>query len=274
MANSINEIDVWISTTNMVELSLIYATAYINLPSKDSPSSLYDTTYDTLINPTQGKSEVGFFRKLVLNQDFIIHDMEGYISLRTKVNDDQAIAVAYSTNDKKYFGEFAGIDTAPHPSYTLKLIKPKYLNSSLKPAFDLMLKNIYKLDSSFSTLQAKDFDLEIMFRTQNRIKDTLFLGEHLLRIIGFDYHSDTAGYIPDNTFDFLPMFTIDKKYAEIIFPTLRPFDKGIKKYFKQKNPSVTVPDSLLFSAPYDSMQSIARRSPMNRFFIKWRIQNH
>ncbi|MBI3189591.1 MAG: hypothetical protein HYZ33_02975 [Ignavibacteriales bacterium] len=274
VANEINEVEVWILTHNIFEHGRRLAKTYFDLPSKQKRNSLYDSSSFTNLDTSIGKYEIGYFRRLEPGNEYRVQERTGILSFMIPLYQELAIAVSYSTLDNQYFGEFSGIDTNAIRPIILKLIKPININPYYKLAWDLMLKNIYKLDSSFSTLHEEDFDLEITFRTQNRVKDTLFMGGHLLRVVGFDNFADTGGATPDHRFDFLPMFTINKKYGEIIFPTLRPFDTGIKNYFVQNNPSVSVPDSLLFNALYDSMRTDARRSPKNRFFIKWRIQNH
>jgi cell surface protein SprA len=270
--NSLTEIEVWINTTNAVELGRILARAYINLPTRTSRFDSYPILYDTLTESHPGKFEEGYFKRLEINKDYRVSEYTGTISMNFSVADNQTIAAAYRTYDGKYYGEFIGIDTNQMP-LILKLIKPRSIHPSYSPAWDMMLKNIYKLDTSLLSLPNNNFDLEIVYKSQNGLEDTTIIGEHLLRIVGLDKYSDNGGENPDHRFDFLPRFTIDRENGEIIFPTLRPFDSGIRDFFQQKNPPVNVPDSLLFPSFYDMRLTYEQQHPKSGYFIKWKFYN-
>jgi len=95
------------------------------------------------------------------------------------------------------------------------------------------------------------------------------VGTPLLKVMGLDRFDQNNQRVSDQNFDFIPGITIDVEHAELIFPTLRPFDDGIKQYFERQNPPVTGIDSLLFPDVYDTTQSGAANNTIsNKYFMK------
>ncbi len=88
--------------------------------------------------------------------------------------------------------------------------------------------------------------------------------------MGLDkYTGDEATNLsPDGKFDFRPGRTINQARAEIIFPYLRPFDRGITEYLEKKSPGTPVDPSLLYSEIYDTTTTFAQQSPGNRYIIR------
>ena len=63
-------------------------------------------------------------------------------------------------------------------------------------------------------------------------------------------------------------FSIDQERAEIIFPSLRPFDSTIVQYFRNLQPPKTIGDSLLFSEVYDTLGNAVVNSIRNKYFLR------
>jgi len=263
----IEQIDVWLSTTNnqaILEGKAKYAKAYIDLPSRP-----YNSEYsEELLNSLSTESDryyQGNFVWLDPTKDYTFDQYGGYITMLTSVNDEQVIAVAYTVSGINDQRETYGESSEGTDTIHLKLIKPKFLfnKPNSKPAWDLLMKNFYSVE--VSNLKKDGFELNIWRRTDGTPVDDIN-GVNLLTILGLDRYSINGESKPDNSFDFIPGITVDPKLGEIIFPTLRPFDSTIVRYFRSLGQEVA--DSLLFSEIYDTTQYAAQNSPSNKYYME------
>lgn len=189
--------------------------------------------------------------------EYTLHPKLGYISLRTKIRNDEMLAVAYeyTVNGQVYqVGEFAndGVgasEPAPNPNdpdgdpiATNKNLVVKMLKSPIttvkEPVWDLMMKNIYDLDAN--QLEQEDFDFNIFYNDPQPLNyitpagDDAALAEDvddvpLLNVFNLDhlnYNQDpvTGG---DGFFDYVPGITIDPENGRLIFTTVEPFGKHL-----------------------------------------------
>ncbi len=258
------QIDVWTNIlVNNATVAGTYVTgaAYINVPphpagTRFDPSTLaaYDTT-------SPGNYKRGYWVKLDPTKDYRYSNYGGYITFLTNVNESQAYAVTYSTADNNIYG-----DTA-NGVYYLKLIKPENIQDhpDYRPAWDLMLKNIYALGGR--DLKQEGFDLKILRRTDGPDVFQLY-SQNLLTITGLDRFNPSGAKTADGVFDFLKGVTVDVDRAEVIFPTLRPFDSTIVQFFRQSGSGKVIADSLLFSDIYDTTATAATNNTVkNRYFM-------
>ncbi len=264
--NQIIQLDVFLSVPSTPQYRQIAkeAIAYIDLPSH-----LIDERYtDGQINQLSmgnGRYYKGLFIQLDPNKDYKVDQYAGYITLQTSYNDNQVIAVSYTIVGKNkinriYGGHVVGNDTMMY----LKLIKPDVLYPSYRPAWDLLMKNFYSVRAT--NLKKEGFKLKVWRRTEGNDVDEIY-GENLLTVLGLDRFDQYGSPSPDNTFDFLPGFTVDIDKGVIIFPSLRPFDSTIVRYFRNKGQSIS--DSLLFSDIYDTTAQAAQNNSIkNRYMIK------
>lgn len=156
----------------------------------------------------------------------------GYISLTQKLNDNQLLAVSYSftAGDNKVYkvGEFS----EESPVLLVKLLKP---NNSLKldsPMWDLMMKNIYSLNTM--QVSADNFILNVNYRDQkagkvNYLPGTSVQDQPIIKVLNWDrlningdlqQEGSTTG---DGIFDFVPGITIDANAGKLIFTKAKPF---------------------------------------------------
>ncbi|MBI5217002.1 MAG: cell surface protein SprA [Ignavibacteriae bacterium] len=244
----ISEIEVWKAPTNAQVQGRKQARAYINLPPKIDRNETYDEDILSTLDSTVGSYYSGFFVRLEPNKDYKIHPVEGFISLNSAPNDNEIIAVSYSTigGQSRYFGEFAGNDTNSTRPIVLKLIKPENLTESYYPAWKLQLRNIYSLDAR--DIKEGGLDLKVYYKpiVGNDIEDPK--GVNLLTLLQLDRYR-VGGEGPDNLFDFLPNFTIDKERGELIFPNLEPFDSALAEQFEANG--VKDYDSLILRGIYN-----------------------
>lgn len=248
------------------------AVAIIDLPPVISGGVYPDSLREISAQP--GRIEKGTWIKLQPNE-YNIDFNSGYISLSTALQNDQALAVAFrtqgpsgATDDDFVFGEFAGFDTSSTRPLILKLVRPRFLTPSYKPAWEMMLKNIYSLGGS--NLKQQGFELKIYRETGSQADDDQLEGTPLITILGLDKYDNNNTYRPDGdgNFDYIKGLTVDETRAEIIFPTLEPFRKNIINFFISKGRTEAEIDSLIFNEVYDTLITFARQSPKNRYVLK------
>ncbi len=263
------EIEVWKTKQGSIfQTGQKEGVALIDLPPI-SPNQNYPDS-DRDLSGVSGKIERGIWIKLQPNE-YKYNPGAGYISIATSLQNDQALAVAFRTqgptgslDDDLIFGEFAGSDTSSRPMI-LKLIRPKNLIPSFKPAWDLMLKNIYSLGGS--NLKKEGFELKIYRESGGQADLDELYGTPLLQILKLDRLGDNNSQQPDGLIDFNNR-TVDQARAEIIFPSLEPFRKSIREFLISKNESDAVIDSLIFPEIYDTLTYVAQQSRGNRYVLK------
>jgi cell surface protein SprA len=268
----VKDIEVWVSQPlgQQPRPEARSAIAYIDLPPRAAGTE-YDTSYRNQQTQIPGRVQSTNFIKLNPS-DYILREYLGYITLSTSVQDQQIIAVAMRTegptpypNDDVFYGEFSGNDTT-QSRLVLKLVKPQNLLSSHRPAWDLLLKNIYSLGGR--DLKKEGFELDV-WRVEPGAEDrNMILGERLLKVLDLDRFDQNNALNSDNTFDFIPGLTVDQARAEIVFPTLEPFRTNIRRLFA----SVQVPSDssdYIYSDVYDTSQTAAAQNTIrNRYVIR------
>ena len=99
--------------------------------------------------------------RLLSSSEYTINSSLGYISLKSTLQPDEVLAVAfeYTYKGKGYqVGEFAADVKDTNSALYLKLLKSTS-NSPASGCWDLMMKNVYSLNAY--DLQSKNFRLEI-----------------------------------------------------------------------------------------------------------------
>src|SRR5512140_2364067 len=198
--------------------------------------------------------------------------------MNANVGDQQIIAIAYRTagagdTKGKQYGEFArDLTDTTAGKLVLRMIKPKNLISNgptYQKAWKNLLKNIYPIQGVGRNLKKQGFSLDVVRRVPGGEDQNSLENEPLLRVLGLDKYTgeDAQTATPDGQFDFRPGRTINQARAEIIFPTLAPFDSGIVNYFKAKGIPIT-DTTALYSEIYDTTQTFAQQSIKNRYIIR------
>lgn len=267
--NQVVEEEVWVEliTNDPTQTAVARrGKAFITLPSRGTG---YDSTLR--LTPEQnGTIETSRFIPLDPSQ-YSLDTYLGVISLPSSVQDQQIVAISYRRANGTQFGEFARdlADTSGGRPLILKMIKPKNLLSNgtnYSVAWNMMLKNIYNLPGIGRNLKREGFVLDIFRITAGQEDRNSILNVPLLKIFGFDkYNSDdTPNSTGDGFFDFRPNRTIDQARAEVIFPTLRPFDRGIKEAF----PVLEDTSEFLFREIYDTTRTFAQQSLRDKYVIR------
>lgn len=258
------DIQVWKSTQGRIEKGEErQAVAHIKL----DPVSSGETYSDNLRNADSevGKVVNGRFRKLKENEDYIIHQNTGFISMLSNVQDNEALAVAYripgESSADEYYGEF--LDVVPSDTSTtivLKLVKPPNLKpgGNFQQAWNLMLKNIYPIGGR--DIKEEGFALDITYTAAGQEAQNYYENIKLLQAFGLDQTDETGTGGPDGAFDYFPGRTILPRTGEIIFPVLQPFGADFPE---------GLPDELRYQKVYDTLKTFAQQAKeLDRFVME------
>ncbi len=192
--------------------------------------------------------------------EFTLNPQLGYITLQTKLQNDEALAVAYeyTYNGAAYkVGEMTEDYSikADNEVVFLKLLRPRKISvkdaaGAIVPTWDLMMKNIYNLN--VTQLTRDGFQLRVIYRDDASGIDNPQLQEgpptvrskQLIEVFGLDRLNPYNDPQPDGNFDFVDKLTINTETGLIIFPILEPFGQGLRNFFnyKSKTGEENVPD--------------------------------
>ena len=273
------EAEVWVQRSGIKpDPNERQALAFISLPQWTSPTG-YDALRDTA-TAVPGNVDVGPMVKLDKSQYEL--DGDGYIgeiSLNVNVADQLFVGIAYKTagagglGGGPQYGELSRTIVDNSKPIVLKLVKPKNLLSNgraFSKAWGQLLKNIYPIPGLGRNLKQAGFQLDIFRQVPGSQDLNSILNEPLLRVMGFGKYSPSGTLLPAEqqgaAFDFRPQRTVSVVRAEIIFPSLRPFDTGIQNYFHAKTPPLD--PAYLFPAVYDTTQTFAQQSLANLYVIR------
>ncbi|MBX2965392.1 MAG: cell surface protein SprA [Cyclobacteriaceae bacterium] len=178
--------------------------------------------------------------------EYTFHKQLGYITLTRKLQNDEALAVAYefTYNGRSYkVGELSE-DYASRPDNEvlfLKLLRPRKVSirdQALRiiPTWDLMMKNIYALN--VTQLSPEGFQMRMIYRDDRSGIDNPQLQEgqqvrnrQLIEVFGLDKLNPMNDPQRDGNFDFVEGVTINTQTGVIIFPFLEPFSKALRDAF-------------------------------------------
>ncbi|HET6567218.1 MAG TPA: cell surface protein SprA, partial [Rhodothermales bacterium] len=207
--------------------------------------------------------QVGKFRLLEEGSDYDLDPTLGYISLRSGLAENEALAVSYrmrTINGTVQIGDFSTqsggtTNSALDDKLVLKLLRPTQLQapalnsdqSGFNPAaWYLEMRNIYDLQSR--GINANDFQLDIYYVAPGRTASKTLPGsnDELLSLLGLDRLGIGNSSGRDFQFDYLPDFTIDPDRGLLIFPYLQPFGSRIDEVLRAREGSDYQQDSTKF----------------------------
>ena len=173
--------------------------------------------------------------RLLTSSEYTLNSALGYISLKSALNQDEVLAVAYeyTYNGKVYqVGEFStdgGEELRAPNALALKMLKSSANAPAVKNrgTWDLMMKNIYSLGAT--SIQQEKFELYVTYRNDSVGTDIQYLnegpisGKQLIRVMNLDRLDQKHNASPDGRFDFIEGLTVYSSGGKIIFPVLEPF---------------------------------------------------
>ncbi|MCF8296281.1 MAG: cell surface protein SprA [Saprospiraceae bacterium] len=214
--------------------------------------------------------------------EYTLNSKLGFISLNTRLNSDQVLAVAYQYTviglDSVFqVGEFSnGGINAPN-CLAVKLLKSTALNTQT-PIWDLMMKNVYSIGAY--QVNSEDFRLNILYEDDKNGVPTGFItegaisGQPLIRAMNLDKLNTLLDPVPDGVFDFIDGAstnggTVQSSNGRIYFPTVEPFGLDLRKAIDPGNPNSTLAKKYAFDELYNSTKNEALQHPeKNRFALE------
>lgn len=208
-------------------------------------------------------------RKLTQNE-FTFQPQLGYLSLNQRLNDNQLLAVSYSftlNGDNKVYkvGEFS----EESPVLITKVLKPNSTVRTTSPMWDLMMKNIYPLNSN--QINPDGFLLNVYYRDPqnggkvNYLPTTISnpiseVNPNLLKLFNWDrlnMNNDLqqgGGESGDGIFDFVPGITIDPENGKVIFTKAKPFGSYLQTVLGTSDPK------FVFNELYEQQKQVASQN--------------
>ena len=241
-------------------------------------------------------------RKLQPNE-YTFNAQLGYVNLNTALLPDQVLAVSYEFlyNGVPYtVGETQteyGSAQADQVIF-LKMLKatnpgvgtadpatnpanPNLLTRNT-PTWDLMMKNIYPLNTS--QVNRDNFQLQIIYKDDVTGVDLISLkegqriqGVPLIQVLGLDRVNANNDRNADGNFDYFPGITIDPELGKIIFPSIQPFGSYLKAQFDTTGANAAserlLAQKYVYQALYNQTQSDAQQQQIkDKFFLRGRFQ--
>lgn len=299
---TINRIEVWVTnktgqttnTRNIVGFTDIAEAIHIsntkwNPTGPENPSNNSNDLYSTIValngardisTATETLDGIGLVggtdyeklesARLLNSSEYKLNGALGYISLRTALQPDQVLAVAfeYTYRGATYqVGEFSTDQKDNASTLFVKTLK-NAANTPTQGNWDLMMKNVYSLGAT--SVQKEKFRLDIKFLSDTSGVYLSYLPEPglkdklLIQLLGLDRLDNNNKRNPNAYFDFVEGYTIDSNEGRVYFTTVEPFGSYLEKVIGNKS----ISDKYVFKELYNSTRTTAKQiAEKNKFII-------
>jgi len=209
--------------------------------------------------------------RLLSESEYTLNANLGYISLRSALNSDEIMAVAYNyTADGKTYqvGEFSTDGINPPQTLILKLLKGTNLSPKV-PTWKLMMKNVYNLDAY--QLTKDNFVFDVLYHNDQKGTNINYLPEGrladhiLLNVLNLDKLNSQNDVGKDGVFDYVEGITVNSSAGRIIFPVLEPFGRDLADSIGDQ----ALIKKYVYYTLYDSTKTVAvQDAEHNKFILK------
>jgi len=209
--------------------------------------------------------------RLLSSSEYSVNTALGYISLKTTLQTDQVLAVAfeYTLNGQTYqVGEFASDNTNTSEALFVKSLR----NTSNTPAqanWKLMMKNVYYLAS---TVERTKFRLDVKYQSDTTGVYLTYLPEPevknrmLINLMGCDRLDDNNKVHANGRFDYVDGYTVSG--GRVFFPTAEPFGSALKLKMEQAGVASATAAKYAFQELYDTTKTAAKQiAEKNKFVL-------
>ena len=198
--------------------------------------------------------------RLLTSSEYTLNAALGYISLKTSLQTDQVLAVAYeyTYGGQTYrVGEFAADRNNATEALYVKALK-NTSNNPQQANWPLMMKNVYYLASN---VEKTRFRLDIKYKSDTAgvyltyvpdVKDVT-----LLRGLGADRLDNNNKPRPNGYFDFVEGYTVSN--GRVFFPSAEPFGTTMRNFLKSKGLTDEAAAKYVFQELYDTTRTAARQ---------------
>ena len=291
---TINRVEIWVTnktgttanTRNIVALTDLGETSKISNPmwtaTGQVPSNSANTEYQAMTTQyvaardidqaaatLEGAGLVGGadFEKLesarlLSSSEYSVNTALGYVSLKTGIQTDQVLAVAYeytSGGVTYQVGEFASDNTDTKQALFVKALK----NTSCNPQqgnWDLMMKNVYYLASN---IEKEKFRLDVKYQSdttgvylsyipEQRVKNT-----PIIRVLGADRLDNNNKAHSNGYYDYVEGYTVSN--GRVFIPKVEPFGSYMRDYLVKNGVAADAAEKYAFTELYDSTKTVARQ---------------
>ena len=291
---TINRVEIWVTnktgttanTRNIVALTDLGETSKISNPmwtaTGQVPSNSANTEYQAMTTQyvaardidqaaatLEGAGLVGGadFEKLesarlLSSSEYTVNTALGYVSLKTGIQTDQVLAVAYeytSGGVTYQVGEFASDITDTKQALFVKALK----NTSCNPQqgnWDLMMKNVYYLASN---IEKEKFRLDVKYQSdttgvylsyipEQRVKNT-----PIIRVLGADRLDNNNKAHSNGYYDYVEGYTVSN--GRVFIPKVEPFGNYMRDYLVKNGVAADAAEKYAFTELYDSTKTVARQ---------------
>jgi cell surface protein SprA len=207
--------------------------------------------------------------RLLSSSEYTVNNALGYISLKTGLQTDQVLAVAfeYTYGGQTYqVGEFSSDLTQVDKCLFVKALK----NTSNTPSqnnWRLMMKNVYYLATN---VEKEKFRLDIKYQSDTTGTYLTYLPEEslksttLLKIMGLDRLDNNMKPHSNGQFDFVQGYTVSN--GRVFLPAAEPFGSYLRNYLTKKGME-SLADKYCFDALYDSTKTYAKQNAEKNKFL-------
>lgn len=252
----------------------LYRNMVDNYPAIRDEAQVNNTLSSILTNGTDYE-KVTSARRLK-DSEYILNKQLGYISLRTQLQQDEVLAVAFEINyggQTFQVGEFSsdkvGNDEAnTSPTLFVKLLKG-VTSAPEMPFWRLMMKNVYSLNAY--SVQKANFKMDILYQSDttgtylNYIQAGNISDQILLRVMNLDRLNSQENAYPDGFFDFLDGYTVNAETGRIFFPVVEPFGS----HLKEKIGNSAIAENYVYQELYDLTKTAAQQiAEKNKFILR------
>ncbi len=208
--------------------------------------------------------------RLLNSSEYTVNTALGYVSLKTTLQTDQVLAVAYeyTLNGVTYqVGEFASDNTNTSEALFVKSLKNTN-NSPQMPNWRLMMKNVYYLASS---IEKTKFRLDVKYQSDTTgvylsyIPEAQVKDKILIQVLGADRLDNNNKPHPNGYFDFVDGYTVSN--GRVFLPSTEPFGSYLKNYLVSKGVPEDRANTYAFTELYDTTRTAAKQVAEKDKFI-------
>ena len=209
--------------------------------------------------------------RLLSSSEYTLNAALGYISLKTTLQTDQVLAVAYEFTyggSTYHVGEFAADHTNTSEALYVKALK-NTSSSPHQPNWPLMMKNVYYLASN---VEKTKFRLDIKFQSDTAGVYLSYIPEQqtkdvtLLKGLGCDRLDNNNKAHPNGYFDFVEGYTVSN--GRVFFPSAEPFGATLKSFLLRRGVSEEKASQYAFTELYDTTRTAAKQmTNKNKFLL-------
>lgn len=200
--------------------------------------------------------------RLLNSSEYTVNTALGYISLKTSLQTDQVLAVAYeytSGGVTYQVGEFASDLSDTKQALFVKSLK----NTSNNPRqgnWGLMMKNVYYLAS---TVEKEKFRLDVKYQSDTTgvylsyIPEQQVKEQPIIRVLGADRLDNNNKAYSNGYFDYVEGYTISN--GRVFIPKVEPFGSYMRDYLVKRGVAADKAEKYAFTELYDSTKTVAKQ---------------